>query len=103
MISDLSLFRLSNFILNIIVILTAFRSIIFIFFSFFQIYAADDAVEIVKAVSPDQNGSNEPEKEPDQVALESQDQDSSPAILLPHGSPPGLCHSFFDRQLCSFI
>lgn len=53
-----------------------------------QIYAADDAVEIVKAISPDQNAPNEPEKESDQVALESQDQESPPAILIPHAPPP---------------
>lgn len=55
----------------------------------FQIYAADDAVEIVKAVSPDKKSPNEPEKESDQVALESQDQESHPAILIPHAPPPG--------------
>lgn len=54
----------------------------------FQIYAADESVEIVKAVTPDKNDRNEPEKEMDQVALESQDQESSPAILIPHAPPP---------------
>ncbi|XP_031628152.1 uncharacterized protein LOC116343957 [Contarinia nasturtii] len=53
-----------------------------------QIYAADDGVEIVKAISPDMKQLNDPEKEQDQVALESQDQDSPPAILLPHPPPP---------------
>lgn len=57
-------------------------------------YAADESVEIVKAVSPDKK-SNEQEKEMDQVALESQDQDSPPAILIPHAPPslpPGPFH-----------
>lgn len=53
----------------------------------FQIYAADDAVEIVKAISPDKVPPNEQEKESDQVALESQDQESPPAILIPHAPP----------------
>lgn len=53
-----------------------------------QIYAADDAVEIVKAVSPDMKSPNEPERDADQVALESQDQESPPSILLPHALPP---------------
>lgn len=57
-------------------------------FSFFtQIYAADESVEIVKAVSPDKKTQNESEKEADQVALETQDQDISPAISLPPQPP----------------
>lgn len=55
---------------------------------FLQIYAADESVEIVKAVTPDKKERNEPEKEMDQVALESQDQESPPAILIPHAPPP---------------
>lgn len=30
---------------------------------------------------------NEPEKESDQVALESQDKESGPAIIIPHAPP----------------
>lgn len=60
----------------------------FIFIFFFQIHAADDAVEIVKAISPDKKIPSGPEKDVDQVALESQDQESPPAILIPH-APPG--------------
>lgn len=45
-------------------------------------------MEIVKAVTPDKKERNEPEKEMDQVALESQDQESPPAILIPHAPPP---------------
>lgn len=62
-------------------------TLLFIFRSA-QIYAADETVEIVKAVTPDKNQQNESDKEADQVALESQDQESSPAILIPHAPPP---------------
>lgn len=47
----------------------------------------------MKAVSSDKKAQNEPELEPDQVALESQDQESPPAILLSH-SPPRECTDF---------
>lgn len=52
-----------------------------------QIHAADENVEIVKAISPDKKTQNESEKEVDQVALESQDQESPPAVLVPHVPP----------------
>lgn len=50
--------------------------------------ASDDAVEVVKAISPEKNSPIENEMNSDQVALESQDQESPPAILIPH-APPG--------------
>lgn len=53
----------------------------------FHINIAEDSVEVVKAVSPENlRGSDE---ESDQVALESVDQESAPAVLLPHVPPAG--------------
>lgn len=56
-------------------------------FAAFQIFAADDAVEVVKAISAEEKLPMETEKESDQVALESQDKESAPAILIPHAPP----------------
>lgn len=53
-----------------------------------QILAADDAVEVVKAISAEKKLPMDIEKESDQVALESQDNESAPAILIPHAPPP---------------
>lgn len=63
----------------------------------FHINIAEDPVEVVKAVSPDNIGSSD--EESDQVALESNDQESPPAVLLPHAAPAG--NSIHDIHITS--
>lgn len=61
-----------------------------------QILAGDD-VEVVKAVSPDE--APERSDDPDQVALESVDQEGAPTLHFQHGPPPPPGPSKFTKKI----